>query len=72
LDRPTLVERKAGWPWDFKVQAEALLPEIRDEIVHDALDALSDANVRAEVVAEEETMRSAARAVLAERLRETG
>ena len=68
-DTPSRGDRLAGWPWDFKVQAEALLPEIRDEIVLDALDALSDASVRARAVAEEESMRSAARAFLSERLR---
>jgi hypothetical protein len=71
-DRPMAADRLAGWPWPFKVQAEALRPEVRDEIVIDALEGLSDPETREQAVAEEESMRSAARAVLAKRLRRGG
>jgi hypothetical protein len=54
----------AGWRWPFKVQAEAVLPEDRDRIVINAIDALHDLDLRDEVIAEEEDMRSAARATL--------
>jgi len=37
------------------VQAEALLPEVRDQIVIDAMEALSDPAVRAEAIAAEES-----------------
>jgi hypothetical protein len=67
-DKPTVTDRGADWPWAFKVQAEALLPEIRDGIVVDALDELSDPDVRAEAIAAEDDLRSASRADLQERL----
>jgi hypothetical protein len=60
----TGAERMAGWRWPFKVQAEAVLPEDRDRIVINAIDALHDLDLRDEVIAEEKDMRSAARATL--------
>jgi hypothetical protein len=41
-----------------------VLPEDRDRIVINAIDALHDLDLRDEVIAEEEDMRSAARATL--------
>jgi len=70
--RPTAKDRKAGWPWPYKVQAEALLPETRDQIVTATLDALLDGDIRESVIAREEELRREAVRLLAERFADGG
>ena len=58
---PTPKDLAAGWPWPYKVQAEALRPEIRDQVVASALDALLDPEVREGVLAAEQELQAEAR-----------
>jgi hypothetical protein len=67
---PTRKDVEAGWLWPFKVQAEALPPEARDEIVADALDSLLDAEVRGRVIADEADLHADARRRLRDALDE--
>jgi hypothetical protein len=57
--KPTKEAIRAGWPYPFTAQAEALPPEIRDRIVADAIDALHDVELRDWVIAEEEALHAA-------------
>ena len=60
--------RKAGWPFPFTAQAEALPPEIRDGIVADAIDALHDVGLRDRVIRGEAALHDAMRAELRAKL----
>ena len=59
---------KAGWPWPWTVQAEAIPPEVRDALVIEAIDGLHDVAKRDAVIAAEATLHDDARRALAERL----
>jgi hypothetical protein len=63
-------DRDAGWPWPFKVQAEALLPADRERIVRAALDHwLPNEAARGAVLASEPAFRYASQEALAAELR---
>ena len=47
---------KAGWPYPFTAQAEALPPELRDSIVAEAIDSLHDVALREQVIADEPSL----------------
>jgi hypothetical protein len=66
--QPTSEYRKADWPWPFWVQAEALAPEIRDNLVIDAIDSLHDTTRRARLIESESELHEGARRALARRL----
>jgi hypothetical protein len=66
--RPSREAIKAGWPYPFTAQAEALAPEVRDRIVADAIDALHDVEARDRIVAREADLHDAARREIARRL----
>jgi hypothetical protein len=66
--KPTTEAIKAGWPYPFTAQAEALPPEVRDGIVADAIDALHDVALRDRVIAEEEALHAAMREALKRKL----
>jgi hypothetical protein len=68
LGEPTAAALRAGWPWPFTAQAEALLPEDRDALVADAIDRLHDLDVRAAAVEAEEALHRATRVALRDRL----
>jgi hypothetical protein len=63
---------KAGWPWPFQVQAEALAPEIRDGIVLEAIDALHDTDKRDLVAEAEDNLHEEARRAIAAKLNGNG
>jgi hypothetical protein len=68
----TATARRAGWPWPWTVQAEALPPEVRDRLVIEAIDQLHDVEQRERVIATEAALHEDARRALAERLRDGG
>lgn len=64
--------QRAGWPWPFWVQAEALPPEVRDGLVIDAIDALHDTAQREHIIESEAELHEGARRALAGRLGDRG
>ena len=68
--RPTRKAKRAGWPYEFTVQAEALPPDVRDRIVAKAIDGVHNVALRKRVVARERALHHDARVVADERLRD--
>jgi hypothetical protein len=65
---PSEKAQKAGWPYPFTAQAEALPPEMRDEIVATAIDTLHDVVLREQVMEAEAGLHEDARSAMREKL----
>jgi hypothetical protein len=63
--RPSGEALAAGWPYPFTAQAEALPPEVRDQVVADAIDSLHDLAERGRAISAEAGLHSEARQAIA-------
>jgi hypothetical protein len=68
--KPTEAALRAGWPYPFTAQAEALPPDVRDELVKEAIDSLHDLRLRDSMKLAEASLHADARAHLARLLDE--